>query len=247
MTVRTGFASANMTRIDGRIAIRPVGSYVLDGDDGLPYIVTTVPVIGSPSADGEITFDAVPSDSSAWRTDGPVPYRVTEYVYGARRSYIVHVLDDGSGVYDLVTGPKYPVPDAPGPPYPVVKGAGSGAVRTEHMIEVIGRYSDCAGRRAEGAVIFRPMQPTEHGGSTPVVVTRAPVVETLLVDGAFSTVLLPSDDPDWMVLEPVAYRIMEAVGGTSVSWCALLTGAGPVDIADLRTGAPCTGTVTGRR
>lgn len=245
--LRTGFASADLKAQGGNIAIRPVSSYVCEDGHGVPHIVTEQPVVATSSEDGEIVCEVVPSDDAGWRTTGPVPYRVTEYVYGSRRSYVV-LVPGGVGAVDLVALPKYRVPDAPPRPEPVVRGSAPGGARSDHMIQVVARFCDSGGAHAEGAVVFRPMQPSERGGERPLVITRSPVVETPLVEGALDVRLVASDDPEWMVEAPVVYRIMEIVGGRSATWCAPIYGPGPVDLADIRTGAPCTSTVmTGRQ
>lgn len=101
------------------------------------------------------------------------------------------------------------------------------------MVTVTGMFLLPDGSPDTGTVRLAVASPAVLRDADPELVTAAQVVCQLDAEGRIEADLVASDDAGWATEDPVPYRVAIRTAGLRSDYYALITGPGPVDVADL--------------
>jgi len=101
------------------------------------------------------------------------------------------------------------------------------------MVTVTGTFLLADGSPDTGTVRLAVASPAVLRDADPALVTATKVVCELDATGAITAQVVASDDPGWATEDPVPYLLRIRTAGLRADYHALITGPGPVDVADL--------------
>ena len=101
------------------------------------------------------------------------------------------------------------------------------------MVTVTSTFLLADGSPDSGSVRLAVASPAVLRDADPALVTAAEVRADLDAAGHVVFDVVASDDPGWATEDPVPYLLRIRTAGLRADYHALITGPGPVDVADL--------------